>query len=179
MAYLVAAVVVFGALCLLNLVLTTAIVRRLRTLTETIGNTAAPDGGVLPAGTGIEPFAATGIDGAEITDVALRGAPGLVGFFSVGCSPCRAQLPLFAEHARRFPGGAARVLAIVNGDPAENAALVDGLRGVASIVVEDGNVGLSRHFRVAAFPVMYALDPELTVTAGGHAVDDLPAVATV
>src|SRR6266545_2616592 len=88
MPYLVAAIVLLGAVCTVNLILTLALIRRLR---EQAGGPPGPRQ-PLPkviVGIGERPaeFTAATTEGEPIDRDAVAG--GLVGFFSPQCSPCR------------------------------------------------------------------------------------------
>src|SRR6266508_3698318 len=98
MPYLVAAIVLLGAVCTVNLILTLALIRRLR---EQAGGPPGPRQ-PLPkviVGIGERPaeFTAATTEGEPIDRDAVAG--GLVGFFSPQCSPCRERVPEFMEYA--------------------------------------------------------------------------------
>jgi thiol-disulfide isomerase/thioredoxin len=175
MPYLVAAIIVFSALCVVNLLLTTAVVRRLRAHTEALAELgAARPGTTMAAGTQLTAFSATTVDDRTVSSEQLLDGPGLVGFFSPDCRACREQLPIFIQHARTYPGDRSRVIAVVNGDAAQASHLLGPLGEVASVVVERGRGGLSGRFRVEAYPTFYALDERLQVAAAGHSASELP-----
>src|SRR4051794_30448972 len=106
MLFLIAAVVLLGALVVVNLVLTLGIVWRLREHADLIGKalsgeaTADPDRGyfIMRAGSPLPAFSATTVDGA----VAPNTGPLLIGFFSSTCSACVQRLPGFIEYAKAF-----------------------------------------------------------------------------
>ena len=98
MPALVAAVVLLGAVCLLNLLLLFAVLRRLREQTAELARLAA-----------IGPFGKSGYDVGKLIGKAWPAAdvPALVGFFAPGCEPCHLEAPTFAAAAaggeRRSP----------------------------------------------------------------------------
>ncbi|MEV7230786.1 hypothetical protein AB0M79_27750 [Polymorphospora sp. NPDC051019] len=158
MNVLTSAVVLVGALCVLNLLLTFGVIRRLR---QGIGSLPEP-GGAMP-GPPMAPVGTT-VLGA---DAGWDGET-LVGFFTPGCGPCEQQLPAFIEHARTRE----RVLAVVF-DPANNSAeLVRELGEVARVVVEDTPDGaLQTAFQVKGYPGYCVLRDGIIVLVAGRAAD--------
>jgi hypothetical protein len=135
--YLVAAVVIVGALALLNLLLTFGVIRRLREHTELIsaGSGGAPAmSTMLEVGESIAPFNAMTVDGEPISRDRLSGDT-LIGVFGVGCEACEEKLPKFVEFAASFPGGRHQVFAVVAAEDSTAAGpYVDELTDVATVV---------------------------------------------
>ncbi len=99
MAILIAAVVVVGGLCLLDLLLTFGVIRRLREHTRMLTAAAGPAQIVgLAVGESPEPFTAETISGDVVT-----GPTGLrvIAFFSSWCSVCPERVPPFVEYVSR------------------------------------------------------------------------------
>jgi thiol-disulfide isomerase/thioredoxin len=172
MAILTAAVVVVGALCVVDLLLSVGIIRRLREHTEMLSqlrSTSSVPTSLPGPGTRVDEFTATSTEG---TGVALGAAGGesLIGFFSPGCGPCATVLPEFVDHAA--VAGAA-VLAVIVGDGPEVAQMTAALEPVAQVVHEQHGGAVSGVFGVAMFPSLFVLDASRTVMASGH---DLKAV---
>lgn len=164
MPFLVAGVILVGALCLLDLLLTLGVVRRLRehgTQLQSLLARAdhAPAEHAVPpvAGEGVGDFLSTTVDGEPVSRDLLAGET-LVAFFSPSCTTCREQLPEFVEYARDLPGGRSQVLAVVAGEPDETAEMIKTLTPVARVTVEDFDGELSRAFAVDAFPAHYVVD---------------------
>ncbi|PNG20444.1 TlpA family protein disulfide reductase [Streptomyces cahuitamycinicus] len=160
MPYLIAAVVLVGVLCALDLVLTLGVVKRLREHTQLIAGVR--DAGRTCKGVGEEigEFAVTTVEGEPLTREAL-GADTLVAFFSPTCRPCKEKLPQFVEYARTVPGGRDRVVAAVVGDLDVNTEMVDTLRSVARVVVEKNNEEpLGTAFGVMGFPSVVRVAPD-------------------
>src|SRR6266511_1544259 len=154
MPYLVAAIVLLGAVCTVNLILTLALIRRLR---EQAGGPPGPRQ-PLPkviVGIGERPaeFTAATTEGEPIDRDAVAG--GLVGFFSPQCSPCRERVPEFMEYAHH----------------------ADTLDGIARIVVEPVDGPLSTAFAVGGLPALCLLDQTSTVVAAGTSLVTFPAPA--
>ncbi|GAA4956876.1 thiol-disulfide isomerase/thioredoxin [Nonomuraea thailandensis] len=161
MAYLVAAVVLVGLLCMVNLLLTVGLIRRLRRQSPPQPPMAA---GLAPGGS-VPRFAATTTSGEPVSDE-LLGAPALVGFFSPGCRPCVDLLPLFAERARGTSDG---VLAVIADGPGGDATVyLEQLEQVARVVVEAPQGPLQTAFQVSAFPTIITIDAGGTVGGSHH-----------
>src|SRR5690349_19483902 len=96
LALLTAVAVLAGALCLLNLVLTLGVVRRLRehaVLLAKLQPAAAPNP-MLAVGEQVGSFETVTVDGHPVSRDALDG-PTLLGIFSPNCSACAERLPKF------------------------------------------------------------------------------------
>lgn len=83
MPYLAAAVVLIGLLCVLNLLLTVGLIRRLREQGPGRPGNAAPPTALGP-GSRIGDFTTRTTGGEPVSHEDLTG---LVGFFSAGCTP--------------------------------------------------------------------------------------------
>jgi peroxiredoxin len=176
MSYLTAAVVLLGVLCLVNLVLTLKMIRRLGEHSARLAAKSAPvpppfalgmpDGAMAPE------FTATTVNGDRRSLTDFSGAPSLVAFFTPGCVGCRQQLPEFAEFARRFPGGAGHVLAVISGkqDQDETKEFAAGLDGVASVVVEAVSGPVATAFSNKRYPNFYVIGPDGRIQASGPAL---------
>lgn len=174
MTYLEAVVLTVGLLCLLNLLLTFGVIRRLRQHTEHLNRLAPTD---QPPGIGVGEvvgeFATTTTTGEPLTRAGLTGQT-LVGFFSPGCEPCATQLPHFIDRAREQPGGRARAIAVVAAGTDGKQDYVERLEPVARVVTEGPDGALQAAFRVTGFPMLYLVD-DGTVRAAGFTVADVTA----
>ncbi|MFG1948729.1 TlpA family protein disulfide reductase [Nonomuraea sp. NPDC048826] len=147
MSYLVAAVVLLGLLCLVNLLLTVGIIRRLRARPARQGLSHTEDGLAI---------------GERIPLEVMRG-PGLIGFFAPGCEPCEEMLPGFAERATQGSGEAIAVLVAETEEGAADYAAA--LAGAARVVVEPSLGGpLQTALRVTGYPTVYLVDAANRVT---------------
>lgn len=177
MPYLVAAVVLVGVLCLLDLVLTVGVIQRLRQHTELLNNLQAgaavgmPDV-MLPAGAEVGEFATTTTDGDPVSRELLSGQT-LVGFFSPDCQPCKEKLPRFIEAAPGVPGGRQQVLAVVVASPEEAAETTARLSPVARVVVEPHDGPVTSAFGATGFPAFGLLNDH-QLTASGFDLEALP-----
>jgi hypothetical protein len=166
MPYLVAAVVLLGVLCLVNLLFTLGILRRLRTQT-----TWTPDPMfALSPGATVGEFSAITTTGEPVSSDSVAG---LVGFFSAGCAACHEVLPHFTERATQMPHDS--VLAVVGGDDEET---VRALTPVARVVVADLDGGpVARAFQNTWTPALYLLDDHHRVISAGGRMEELLAYA--
>ena len=168
MLYLTAAVAVFGALTLVNLLLTTSVIRRLRQMTDDASDNAVPS----PIGEGERPdeFSVADIDGRPVSGDGHR----LVAFFSPSCEACKVKLPDFVEQAAGYPGGSSRVLAVVTGDEPGVADFTSALSQVARVVVGPHAQTVHDAFQVKGFPSWCILDDDGVVRHSGVGIDRLP-----
>ncbi|ANW22182.1 hypothetical protein [Streptomyces clavuligerus] len=155
MPYLIAAVVLLGALCLLDLLLTVGVIRRLRTQqgARTLRD-QAPDDGMLPPRAIVGDFAATTVDGRSLTPADLR-SPAVVAFLNPGCAPCHEELPRVAAALAAAPGNG--VLAVVaGGEPGEDDTdlMLRELSPYGTVVHEGISGPLTEAFKVRAFPAL-------------------------
>ncbi|MFV2195698.1 TlpA disulfide reductase family protein [Nocardiopsis sp. LOL_012] len=172
-----------GALCLLNILLTVGVIRRLKEHTETIEQLRSavpvlPGQIMLPAGEEVADFSAETTDGTTVSRDALEGET-LVGVFSPGCSACAEQLPLFTDLAGSYPGGRDRVLAVVVGGAEEAADEIARLTPVARVVQEEHGGTTAPAFGVNGFPAMARIDATGRVLASGYSVEALEALTGV
>jgi peroxiredoxin len=166
MIYLALAVVLVGVLCLLNLVLSLAIIRRLRRQTEQDAQGVQSSRVTLPKGTPLPEFTAMTTDDVPLSTVDLRDDRAVIAFFAATCQPCHTALPEFADLARTHPGGPKHVLAVVNGSGPEADEFVEALSGLAHVVVEPELGPVAQAFSVTVFPAFYLADEDGRIVAG-------------
>jgi hypothetical protein len=181
MAVLIGAVVLVGALCLLNLLLTFGVIRRLREHTEMLARNSPGALGALgaiglTAGESPETFSATDDEGAVV-----RGPSGLrvVAFFSTSCSICPKRAPAFVDYVRGQLVGRDEVLAVVVGQSADSVPYLAQLTEVARVSTESPDGPAGRAFAVQGYPAFFALDAAGTVVWSGYDPAALPAPAAV
>jgi peroxiredoxin len=174
-ASLLAAVIVVGALGLLNLVLTLAVIRRLRERPAAAGQAEGPaPPTILAAGERPPAFEATTIDGGQISGELLAGEPAVIAFFSTTCRFCLEKVPDFRAYVSGL-ADARRPIAVVNDDAERATELVAALSLFATVVVEPMDGPIATAFMVTGFPTFYLLDGAGRVQAGGLSVARLPA----
>lgn len=173
MPYLAAGVVFVGVLCAFDLVLTLAVVRRLREHAALLeaGRTQAP---FTPVGTALPEFTASALDGATVTRAFFTG-PTIVGLFSTTCAGCRERLPEFTEQIR---GSDARhVLAVIEGERAEAEPFITALSPLATVVIEPVNGPVNTAFGHPATPSFYVVGEDAVVTSSTLTPAGLPVPA--
>jgi hypothetical protein len=177
MPILTAVVVVVGGLCLLDLLLTFGVIRRLREHTSRLaGVRVEPPLVGLAAGRTPGGFSAVTTFGEEVT-----GAAGLrvVAFFSSGCSTCPERVPPFLEYLSRHHIGRDSVLAVVAADKSLPAPYLEQLEEVALACVEPPSGEIATAFEVAGFPAFFLLTADGVVAVNGYDPATLPEPATV
>ncbi|GGX36440.1 TlpA family protein disulfide reductase [Streptomyces lomondensis] len=172
MAALTSAVVLVGILCVLDLLLTIGVIKKLREYGPA-GPAMEPGGGMTPLRPGEElpAFTAVAVDGAVVSRSSLPDGA-LIAFLAPHCEPCRAKLPELIAYAAAEPGGRNRTLAVVVGEPEECERFVRELSPVARVVVEPRGGSVCEALRVDAFPATLRVrsDRGRTVVSG-HTVD--------
>lgn len=158
MPYIIAAVSLLATLCVLNLLLTIGVIRRLREIT-----TAAPPPDLtLGVGATIGDFRTTTTNGERITEESW-GTRFVVAFLSPDCTPCRERLPDFLAHASTSPLPS---LAVVLGEAREAAEMVAALERVCPVVVERYDGPISSAFRVRGTPAFVVVEGKKVVALG-------------
>jgi len=171
---LIAAAVVLGIATAANLVLTFAVIRRLRALEE--GGTAAPAS--LPAvGTAVAEFSAVTIAGEEVTAADVAVGDAFAGFVMVGCTPCGRLIESLADGAVT---GADDPLFFVVGDPEdpETRRMTAALDPVGRVAVVDEKSSATAAFgQISAFPTLLRLKDGVIAVASHDLDDVVPASA--
>lgn len=182
MPYLIAGLLLVGALCLMNMALTFGIIRRIREYTklldalyEFVGTTRALPGdatGGPAVGDVVGEFYATTVDGTPVSRELLPNGTA-VAFLSPDCRGCREQLPDIASWAQNQDPQ--RVLVVVDGRAGDPAAMVSALKSVAQVVVDDPKAPVSDAFRVQSYPIFCAVADGGRLTAVAPRISRLPA----
>ncbi|MFF8913268.1 hypothetical protein ACF08M_08055 [Streptomyces sp. NPDC015032] len=179
MSYLIAAVVLVGVLCLLDLLLTAVLIRRLRAQQAPRAFADGfTDDGILPPGSIVGPFETRTVDGRPLRNRDL-GTGTIVVFLSPGCPPCHAQLPRVVSALGAAPANAA--VAVVAGGTdgdADTEQMLKELGPVTRVVHESIAGPVTEAFAARAFPVMCrvrAVGGELVVEAVGEHLLPAPA----
>jgi hypothetical protein len=172
MPILMAGVVVVGVLCLLDLLLTFGVIRRLREHASLLAGRGAAEPPVgLTAGESPGAFTAETISGDVVTGAAgLR----LVAFFSSWCAACPERVPPFLDYLSRHRIGRESALVVVAADDGTRAPYLDRLAEAAQACVEPTEGQIARAFQVAGFPAFFLLDADGVVTAEGYDPAALP-----
>ncbi|MBE1530675.1 TlpA family protein disulfide reductase [Actinomadura algeriensis] len=173
MPYLVAGVVFVGLLCAFDLILTLAVVRRLREHAALLEGAHAPPP-FTPIGTALPEFAGAALDGTAV-DRAFFAGPTVVGLFSTACASCRERLPEFTERIRHLD--ARRVLAVIEGDRDAAEPYVAALSPLATVVVEPPDGPVNTAFGRPATPSFYVVGEGAAVTSATLLPSGLPVPA--
>ncbi|WP_242887241.1 TlpA family protein disulfide reductase [Actinomadura litoris] len=150
-----------AVLCVLNLVLTFGVIRRLREHTTLLSarGRAALDNPLVEIGTPAEPFSTVTVDDVEIDGGAFTGKT-TVAFFSPDCEPCREKLPRFVDYAKSLPNPRESLLVAVVGDRADGRGFIDALSPYANVVSEQPFGPLGRAFGVRMYPTVLQVEPD-------------------
>jgi hypothetical protein len=176
MPYLVAAVVLVGALCLLDLLLTVGVIRRLRAQNALLAGYKGSMGEVMmPTGSVVGEFVTTTVDSKIVSRAHIDDT--LVGFFSTSCEGCVDALETFVPMARLVRGGRAKVLAVVVGDRSSAGRFVDALSPVAQVVIEGEHGPIAQAFEVNGYPAVAMVGAGGVLTAAGATIKLDPATA--
>jgi hypothetical protein len=169
------------AVCLLNLVFTLGVIRRLRQHTELISNlsSAGRPYAMLAEGETAGPFEAVATTGESLSRDRLSGRT-LVGAFTPHCPACDEKLPAFVDFATTFPGGRDQVIAVVVGPEHEAETYRERLEPVARVVIEPPMTGeIGTALALNAFPAFGVLDQSGTEVSGGVELTQSTATAGV
>lgn len=162
MTLLTTAVVLLAVVVALHLLFTFGLVARIRELQQH-GGAPAHDLNLPKPGMVIRPFSVTDTDGGTITETDLDG-PVHVGFFQVGCGPCR----LLSDALVADPP-AARFVSVVDRDPVEPDAterLVAKLSVLGRVAVIGVDDPMLSAFGVVAFPTLVHTHGGVVTAAG-------------
>jgi thiol-disulfide isomerase/thioredoxin len=175
MSVLVAVVTLLSLVCAFHTALLVAVIRRLRHQAELLSE--VEERGVaaqaLPRGAAVGEFRGRDADGLVVT--ARPEAETLVAFFSPTCSRCRRERRAFRRVAAGWPGGRARVIAVVSG-PAATAQFLAGVARSARIVV-DADESIRNAFGIRGFPALFVLSPDGHLTWTGVHAHTVPMTA--
>jgi hypothetical protein len=148
MIVLTVALVLLAAVTAGHLLLTFALIRRVRVLQSR--TTAPHDDGLPAAGTPVGPFSLDRLDGGLLGTVDLATGDALVGFFAAGCSPCTAVV---ADLLDDPPAG--RFVALVDSGEAEpTAELAARLSAIAEVAVIPWDSTVPAAFSQEGFPAL-------------------------
>ena len=176
MPIVIAAVTIVGVLCVLDLLLTFGVIRRLREHTAMLAENRGhglPGPPVIGLAQGELPgaFAAVTLDGEHVdASAALR----VVAFFSTRCSICPERVPPFLEYLATHHIDRPSVLAVVVGDEGKPAPYLESLAEFAQICLEQEDGEVAKAFKVAGYPAFCLLGGDGTVLVTGYDPQTLP-----
>ncbi|RJL20821.1 TlpA family protein disulfide reductase [Bailinhaonella thermotolerans] len=162
MALLTSVVIFFSLLCVLNLLLTVGLVRRIREHTTMLQDLTRMSG--LPPSAAVKDlpypgdevgaFSAATTDGETVTRELLPDRT-IAIFLAPECATCREKVPAIAAWARGQDRR--RVLVVIDGQVTDPADLVEALSPVARVVVETRGTPVADAFHVRGFPAFCAV----------------------
>lgn len=178
MPIMIAAVALVGGLCLVDLLLTFGVIRRLREQTTML------------SGTPPRPRQASGLSAGDlpgafsaVTTEAERvsGAAGLrvVAFFASWCSVCPERAQPFADYLSAHGITRDSALAVSIGPGRTPPPYLDVLTGMARICVEEEDGEIAKAFQVNGFPAFIVLDGDGSVALTAFDPAALPEPAVV
>ncbi|MEU9314648.1 redoxin domain-containing protein [Streptomyces sp. NPDC048295] len=177
MPYVIAGLVLVGAVALLNLVLLMVVLRRWQELEAVRRRRDFAAEGPQP-GDGLPDFTATALSGRTVTQDGFRSGELLLGVFSHDCPSCTDSLPDFAERADRVRAAGGRVLALVIGAEAGASSLTAQLAGAADEVVPGPEASpLFRALRVPAFPTVLSYQDGVVAAPSAAGREPVPAAS--
>ncbi|MFF9868659.1 TlpA family protein disulfide reductase [Streptomyces sp. NPDC013953] len=161
MPFLIAAVVLVGALCLFDLLLTFAVLRRLREHTAELERLAG-----RPGFSSYDPGM---LVGHRLPEAARAHGATLVAFFDAQCDTCHDHAPKFAARARRHSA-----LAVVSGDGARAGELIGAVGPDAMVMRGDDAHAVADDLGIQAFPTFVLVDPDGSVVQATTELAELP-----
>ncbi|MFI0353126.1 TlpA family protein disulfide reductase [Actinomadura sp. 9N407] len=167
-----AAITVVGVLCLANIALTLAVIRRLNEQGRLLAERGrAPAAAGYPPPLEVEPgarvgdFTVTAMDGEPVSRADLHGST-LMAFMAPGCQSCEHSLPEFVARAGSAPGGRDHVLAVVLGKGPGRDELCAELAPVARVLTEEEEGGpVIQAFGIGALPAFAVLAGDVMVAS--------------
>ncbi|WP_069767011.1 hypothetical protein [Streptomyces sp. LUP30] len=175
MSYVIALTALFGALCVLNIMLTVGVLRRLREIEERtaysgLDLTPGPLDVMLAVGEQVGEFTTVTTEGEHLSDAFLSDGHTVVGIFAHGCGKCDERLPEFVSFVRAHGISRERVLALMVGTPEQVEAKRALAEPVSTVVIEelDGPVSLALAARV--YPALAVIGPDKVVRATGSLI---------
>jgi hypothetical protein len=167
MAALWALIAVLAGVTSLNLLLTLALVRRLRGIESGAGSAATP---ALPEpGLAVGDFAETTAGGEPLTQASL-GEDALVAFLSPECGPCRTAASWLLANRDRLPPAAFALLAADSGDPRAQAFAAKLATAAAVAFVEVSGPASEAFGGIQEFPTLIRVEHGI-ITAAEHEAD--------
>ena len=170
MVLLSVAVAVLAVLVVVALVVSGAVIRRLRETERQLNEiTAAARTGLVP-GDSMPAFVSP--DG-RVSRADLIGRPSLVTFFSDSCGSCPAQAERLAERADEIAAQGVTVVSVIGTSDDGSDDLIPLLRKAGRLVFEEGPGGLKGAFRADSTPTLLMFDEAGVLVAKGHCVDEV------
>ncbi|MFE6765660.1 TlpA family protein disulfide reductase [Streptomyces sp. NPDC057689] len=165
MVFVVVGLVLVGALGLLNLALSIAIVRRLRRQEEQ-RRAIAPDASSGPeVGTAVPAFTAPTLGGKVFASASLAGGTAALSFITTSCGACDEFVSEMPEFAAKTGLDDSRIVVVIAGEQGKARQMADHLDGLATVVYEAAPGDISSLYSITATPTTVITDAHQNVTA--------------
>ncbi|TDB95827.1 hypothetical protein [Actinomadura sp. 7K534] len=160
MSVLVVWTACIGILCLLNLLLTYGLIRKVRAM-QSRHSAERPEVS-FPVGAEVQEFSAV-TTANDVLDRASFTSPTLIAFLSPDCEPCQAILPEFVAQAstRERPA-----VAVVLGSPDRAGQWAESLEEVCPVVIETPGAAMSAAFGIKGTPAVLTVENGRIVGTG-------------
>jgi hypothetical protein len=167
---LTVAVVALTVFVLIDLLLTAAVIRRLRETEARLAELTPTTRPGVMTGTSMPDFSA-----AEdtFTRAGVIGAPLLLAFFATGCRYCPTQAEQLAHRSAEITGQGIRtvsVLTVIDDDAPDDLTPI--LEKSGTVVTEHGPGGLMATFSVTGTPTFLLYDRNGTLLGSGNALEE-------
>jgi hypothetical protein len=149
-----------AAVATINVVLTLALVRRVRLLQARV---TVPEGGFPAPGRTIGQFSAVDVEGAPVELEQTSGSELNVAFLSPSCAPCRELLQRVTE----APPPAPFVSFVLADDTSASAGMVEALLPLGRVAVIEAEGGAAEAFGITAYPTLVRVRDGVVVASGG------------
>ncbi|MGW9121480.1 TlpA family protein disulfide reductase [Streptomyces sp. NPDC055663] len=177
MNHAIAGLALLAAATLVNALLTVAVTKRWRAAMTAPAPAAAPSGPpelAVREGDRIPAFTLH-TDRGEVGEATLAGHPALICFLRPDCGPTRDSLAGIQRWAEENTPSGARLVAVVNGRPADAGPLLEAVGPLTGLTAtEPPNGPVARAFGVRHHPSFVLLDADGTVTGAGVGQGSLP-----
>ena len=169
MALLTAAVIVLTVLVAVDLVLSAAVIRRLK---ETEARLEEITGGAMP-GPEIGSALPELTEDAPLAQSDLLGAPTILGFFATGCRYCPPQADALLQKSAVLEQAGIRVISVLVVAEGQEDELTPTLDKAGRLVTEVAPGTLKDTFGVMGTPTFLRYDASGVLTAQGNALGDV------
>ncbi|MEU4357527.1 TlpA family protein disulfide reductase [Streptomyces virginiae] len=168
MPYLVAAVVLLGVLSLLNLLLTTAVIRKLRKRPSDALGDFNVDLEELPPGMRVPEFHAESVSGSLVNPAVLAGSEAIIAFFDTNCDACKPAVGEVVKYARAHNMRPEQVIGVIGGNATDALFYLEGLNGVATVITEEGMGPVTTAFSLHGVPAYCIVDGDGVIVRSGN-----------
>jgi cytochrome c biogenesis protein CcmG, thiol:disulfide interchange protein DsbE len=118
----------------------------------------------VPPGTPAPALSLPGLDGGTVDLAAYRGRPVVVNFWASWCEPCKRELPLLADAARRAGGDFAVIGVLVRDDPAAARRMAAGYHADWPMALDRGE-RVAGAWRVGLVPQTFFVRADGTIAS--------------